>query len=61
MPCPPGTHKNQVGSLDGLTITIYTNTSNTYASTAGFINSTLAPNTTLICRDYLTGEIFTPS
>lgn len=61
MPCPPGTNKNQTGSLDGLTITVYIDPSNTYANRAGFINSTLAPNTTLICKDYTTGETFTPS
>lgn len=61
LPCPPGTSGNQVGSLDGLTITVYIDPSNTYANRAGFQNSTLAPNTTLICKDYTTGETFTPS
>ena len=56
LPCPPGTDSYQVGSLDGLTITIYTNQ---YSASARFMLSP-APNTTVICKDYLTGEILTP-
>ena len=63
MPMPPGTDGYQVGSKDGLTITIYipASSGSTFTERAGFSNSTLAPNTTLICRDYTTGEIITPT
>ena len=55
MPCPPGTTTTQIGSLNGLTITVYTDQ---YSATAGFMD-TIASNTTIICKDYLTGEILT--
>lgn len=48
----------QVGSPDGLTLTVYRAG---YHDRGGFGNGTLASNTTLICRDYLTGEILTGS
>lgn len=51
----------KVGSEDGLTITVYVDPSNQYLSRAGFQNSTVAPNTTVICIDYTTGEEITVS
>lgn len=55
MPCPPGAGARNVGSEVGLTIVVYVSE---YKSAAGFMNS-LAPNTTMICRDWQTGEILT--
>lgn len=56
LPNPPTSNKYAVGSVDGLTIKIYVDAYKTPA--AGFMSS-LAPNTTVIQYDYLTGEILT--
>ena len=55
LPNPPGPNGNAVGSEDGLTIKMYTDS---YKSAAGFIGS-IAPTTTVIQYDYLTGEVLT--
>lgn len=55
MPIPPGTNKYEIGSLDGLEITLYTDT---YRQNAGWARG-VAPNTTAIQRDYITGEVLT--
>lgn len=56
LPNPPSSSKYAVGSVDGLAIKIYVNAYKTPA--AGFMSS-LAPNTTVIQYDYLTGEVLT--
>lgn len=55
LPNPPGPNGNAVGSEDGLTIKMYTDS---YKSAAGFMGS-IAPTTTVIQYDYLTGEVLT--
>ncbi len=55
MPVPPGTGGVNVGSLDGLRLTIYTDQ---YRAVGGFMNE-LAPNTILTQYNYLTGEELT--
>lgn len=54
MPVPPGTAANNIGSLDGLNLTIYTSEYNDC-----FLNNR-APNTVYTCIDYQTGEVLTP-
>lgn len=56
LPQPPGTSAYQVGSEDGLTLKIYVES---YLSPAAGFSSSLAPNTTVIQYDYLTGEVLT--
>ena len=56
MLCPPGTASTDVGSIDGLTVKIYTDT---YRSNAGF-SASASPYTTIIEYDYTTGEVLTP-
>lgn len=53
MPVPPGSAANNIGSLDGLNLTIYTSEYN------DCFLGTQAPNTTYVCRDWQTGEILT--
>lgn len=54
MPVPPGSAANNIGSLDGLNLTIYTSAYN------DCFLGTRAPNTTYTCINYETGEILTP-
>lgn len=56
LPQPPGTNAYQVGSEDGLTLKIYVAS---YLSPAAGFMDVLAPNTTVIQYDYLTGEVLT--
>lgn len=53
---PPGKDKYSIGSEDGLTLIAYMSA---YNATAGFMMQ-LASNTTLIIKDYITGEVLTP-
>ena len=53
---PPGKDKWGIGSEDGLTLIAYMES---YNATAGFMMQ-LASNTTLIIKDYITGEVLTP-
>lgn len=57
MPIPPGNNQYNVGSEDGLTLIVYV--SSTWSGGSGFMRE-LAPNTTLIIKDYITGEVLTP-
>lgn len=54
MPVPPGSAATNIGSLDGLNLTIYTSEYN------DCFMGTHSPNTTYVCRDYITGEVLTP-
>lgn len=54
MPVPPGSAATNIGSLDGLNLTIYTSEYN------DCFLGVRAPNTTYVCRDYITGEVLTP-
>ena len=57
MPVPPGNAASNIGSLDGITITVY---SSTYLDKTPFLKAlAYAPNTTYILRDYITGEVLT--
>ncbi len=55
-PVPPGISKNNVGSEDGMTLKVYVAS---YRSPAAGFMEALAPNTTVIQYDYLTGEVLT--
>ena len=54
MPVPPGSAANNIGSLDGLNLTIYTSEYNDC-----FLGNR-APNTTYVCKSWITGEVLTP-
>lgn len=56
MPVPPGTTANNIGSEIGMTLIVYVSE---YSATGKFDGSVLAPNTTVICKDYRTGEVLT--
>lgn len=56
MPVPPGTAANNIGSEIGMTLIVYVSE---YSATGKFTNGVLAPNTTVICKDYRTGEVLT--
>lgn len=56
MPVPPGTSAYSTGTAHGLTLVVYRPD---YKANGGFGNGIVAPNTTIICRNYITGEIMT--
>ena len=56
MPVPPGTGTTNIGSEIGMTLIVYVSE---YSATGKFTNGVLAPNTTVICKDYRTGEVLT--
>lgn len=56
LPVPPGPSKTDIGSEIGMTLIVYVSE---YSATGKFANGVLAPNTTVICKDYRTGEVLT--